>query len=57
MPDTVTAEKTGDGAEHTFHLFVQPKDDAVELWEGARSGVQAAEDFFNADQVLIPFTP
>jgi intermediate cleaving peptidase 55 len=28
---------------------VRPKDVKVELWEGARSGVQAAEDVFNAD--------
>jgi intermediate cleaving peptidase 55 len=28
---------------------VRPKDTKAELWEGARSGVQAAEDVFNAD--------
>lgn len=28
---------------------MRPKDPKAELWEGARSGVQAAEDVFNAD--------
>ncbi|KAF2726148.1 peptidase M24 [Polychaeton citri CBS 116435] len=35
--------------EYHFHLFVRPKDAHAELWDGARSGVQAAEDVFNAD--------
>jgi hypothetical protein len=34
-----------------FHLFVRPKDEKAELWEGARSGIQAALDVFNADEV------
>jgi len=34
-----------------FHLFVRPKDEKAELWEGARSGIQAALDIFNADEV------
>ncbi|KAI9772374.1 MAG: hypothetical protein M1835_006278 [Candelina submexicana] len=50
-------QKTGDdstspsGGEHIFHLFVRPKDSKAEQWEGARSGMQAAQDVFNADQV------
>ena len=36
--------------EYTFHLFVRPKDDHAERWDGARSGVQAAQDVFNADE-------
>ena len=28
---------------------MRPKDEKAELWEGARSGIQAAEDVFNAD--------
>ncbi|KAF1813419.1 xaa-pro dipeptidase app [Eremomyces bilateralis CBS 781.70] len=43
-------EKTGDGAEHNFHLYVRPKDPRSELWEGARSGIEAAQDVFNADE-------
>jgi intermediate cleaving peptidase 55 len=43
-------EKHGDG-EHTFHLYVRPKDPKVEAWEGPRSGVDAAEDVFNADVI------
>ncbi|KAE9974435.1 hypothetical protein EG328_003821 [Venturia inaequalis] len=33
-----------------FHLFVRPKDPKAELWDGARSGEQAALDVFNADE-------
>ncbi|KAI9790997.1 MAG: hypothetical protein M1816_004564 [Peltula sp. TS41687] len=36
--------------QHVFHLFVRPKDAAAELWEGTRSGMQAALDVFNADE-------
>ncbi|KAF2453752.1 xaa-Pro aminopeptidase-like protein [Lineolata rhizophorae] len=42
-------EKTGPGGQHDFHLYVRPKDAKAELWDGARSGIQAAEDVFNAD--------
>ena len=43
-------EKGRSNIEYTFHLFVRPKDDQAELWDGARSGVQAAQDVFNADE-------
>ena len=36
-----------------FHLFVRPKDEKAELWDGARSGIQAALDVFNADEVTF----
>ncbi|KLJ09957.1 xaa-Pro aminopeptidase [Blastomyces silverae] len=39
----------GSGNDHVFHLYVREKDPKAELWEGARSGVQAAIDVFNAD--------
>ncbi|KAK2816015.1 hypothetical protein FQN49_008070 [Arthroderma sp. PD_2] len=41
---------TGHPGEHTFHLYVREKDARAELWEGARSGTQAAMDVFNADE-------
>ena len=41
----------GSGNNHILHLYVQEKDPRVELWEGARSGTQAAVDVFNADEV------
>lgn len=41
--------KDGAGTDHTFHLFVREKDPKAEVWEGARSGIQAAKDVFNAD--------
>lgn len=37
--------------QYIFHLFVRPKDPHAELWDGARSGEQAALDVFNADEV------
>lgn len=37
------------GADHTFHLYVREKDPKAEMWDGARSGTQAAVDVFNAD--------
>lgn len=49
------AEKPGNASdsEHVFHLLVRPKDETAELWDGARSGMQAAQDVFNADEVLL----
>lgn len=44
----------GSGDNHIFHLYVQEKDPKIELWEGARSGTQAAIDVFNADEVRDP---
>lgn len=38
------------GQDHTFHLYVREKDPRAEMWEGARSGTQAAVDVFNADE-------
>jgi intermediate cleaving peptidase 55 len=43
-------EKGTSDVEYTFHLFVRPKDAKAEQWDGARSGVQAAQDVFNADE-------
>ncbi|QIX01898.1 hypothetical protein AMS68_007415 [Peltaster fructicola] len=43
-------EKGQSDVEYTFHLFVRPKDERAETWDGARSGVQAAQDVFNADE-------
>lgn len=43
--------KSADDGDHIFHLFVRPKVDKVEQWEGVRSGTQAALDVFNADEV------
>ncbi|KAL1986600.1 hypothetical protein VTN96DRAFT_6178 [Rasamsonia emersonii] len=40
----------GSGDNHIFHLYVREKDPKAELWEGARSGTQAAMDVFNADE-------
>ncbi|KAF1349824.1 peptidase M24 [Delphinella strobiligena] len=50
-PDSVAIiEKGNSDVEYTFHLFVRPKDPKAEQWDGARSGIQAAQDVFNADE-------
>ncbi|KAI9712694.1 MAG: hypothetical protein M1820_001315 [Bogoriella megaspora] len=43
-------ENNGTDDDYTFHLYVRSKDPKSEIWEGARSGVQAAQDVFNADE-------
>ncbi|KAF1845096.1 xaa-Pro aminopeptidase-like protein [Cucurbitaria berberidis CBS 394.84] len=48
-PDALAIIEKLDDEEHAFHLYVRPKDPKVEAWEGPRSGVEAAEDVFNAD--------
>ena len=45
--------KSSDGNDHMFHLFVRPKDAKAESWEGTRSGLDAATDVFNADEVSL----
>ncbi|KIX05783.1 uncharacterized protein Z518_03755 [Rhinocladiella mackenziei CBS 650.93] len=42
--------KDATGTDHTFHLYVREKDPRAEIWDGARSGTQAASDVFNADE-------
>ncbi|RDW75173.1 hypothetical protein BP6252_06315 [Coleophoma cylindrospora] len=51
-PEAVAViRKTGPGIEdYLFYLFLRPKDAKAELWDGARSGEQAALDVFNADE-------
>lgn len=45
--------QSADGNDHVFHLFVRPKDSKAERWDGARSGLDAARDVFNADEVRL----
>jgi len=42
--------KSENGEGHIFHLYVREKESKAEIWEGARSGTQAALDVFNADE-------
>ncbi|KAG9992336.1 peptidase M24, partial [Aureobasidium melanogenum] len=50
-PEALAVIEKGDSdVEYTFHLFVRPKDVKAEQWDGARSGIQAALDVFNADE-------
>lgn len=48
-PDALAIIEKLDEEEHVFHLYVRPKDPKAEAWEGPRSGIDAAEDVFNAD--------
>ncbi|PHH74003.1 hypothetical protein CDD80_3424 [Ophiocordyceps camponoti-rufipedis] len=51
-PEAVAViEKTGSRlGDYLFRLFVRPKDAFQELWNGYRNGVDAATEFFNADE-------
>ncbi|KAK0628808.1 peptidase M24, structural domain-containing protein [Bombardia bombarda] len=43
-------QKTGPAlGDYAFHLLCRPKDPRAEQWSGPWSGLQAAEDVFNAD--------
>ncbi|ESZ95625.1 hypothetical protein SBOR_4021 [Sclerotinia borealis F-4128] len=49
-PEAIAVIQRLESSEFIFHLFVRPKDAQAELWDGARSGEQAALDVFNADE-------
>ncbi|KAG4032695.1 hypothetical protein MFRU_006g01610 [Monilinia fructicola] len=49
-PESIAVIQTLENSDFIFHLFVRPKDAHAELWDGARSGEQAALDVFNADE-------
>lgn len=54
-PEAVAViQRVGSLEEYSFHLFLRPKDAKAELWDGARTGEQAAMDVFNADEVCFP---
>ena len=48
---TASTGKAATGDDHIFYLFVRGKDFKAEIWDGARSGIQAASDVFNADEI------
>ena len=47
-------EKDDNGNKNNFkfYLFVQPKDQFAEKWEGYRTGIDGAVDIFNADEAF-----
>ncbi|CAD6503580.1 BgTH12-03240 [Blumeria graminis f. sp. triticale] len=50
-PEAVAViQKIGSFSSYKFSLFLRAKDAEAELWDGARSGEQAALDVFNADE-------
>lgn len=52
-PDSVCVlEKKGDNDDLVFHMAVPPSDPAAEQWEGERTGVEGAQEIFNADVSL-----
>lgn len=52
-PESLTVlRRTGDGpADYEFHLYCRPKDPRAEQWSGPWSGIDAARDVWNADEV------
>jgi hypothetical protein len=48
-PEALCIIDKRDGDDPVFRMLVREKDSRAEMWEGARSGVQAAMDVFNAD--------
>ncbi|RLV95897.1 Intermediate cleaving peptidase 55 [Spathaspora sp. JA1] len=53
-PDAIAiVEKKGDNEENDvfLHMLVPPRNPAKELWEGAKSGLEGALEYFNADLV------
>lgn len=54
-PDVVAViEKvndTGTDEDVVFHMIVPPKNEATDLWEGDKNGLEGAFDYFNADEV------
>jgi Xaa-Pro aminopeptidase len=47
-PDAVAVLRTDGGPEYT--LYVQPRDEAAEIWTGYRPGVDGAKSDFGADE-------
>ena len=36
-------------------MFVPPKNQGIEMWDGSRTGVHGAIDVFGADEVIIRY--
>ncbi|KAF9973728.1 hypothetical protein BGZ73_002997 [Actinomortierella ambigua] len=52
-PDSALAlEKDNSSRGYRMTMFVAPKNAHVEMWEGARTGVDAAREIFGADEAL-----
>src|SRR5690606_36417044 len=45
----VITQKPGEGTKS--HLFVRPKDEFAEMWQGKRLGVDHTKDVFDFDEV------
>ncbi|KAK6459937.1 peptidase M24, structural domain-containing protein [Scheffersomyces coipomensis] len=51
-PNTIAIIEKGINDEDVnLHMIVPPKNPQLELWEGPKSGLEGAYDFFNADYV------
>jgi intermediate cleaving peptidase 55 len=50
----IAKEGEGESGDYKFWMFVRGKDKKAELWDGARSGVDAARDVWNADEACLP---
>ncbi|KAI5303388.1 hypothetical protein KEM56_007608 [Ascosphaera pollenicola] len=49
-PNAVAVIGNTGGPGHIFHLYCREKNERLEMWEGTRSGAQAAVEVFNADE-------
>lgn len=48
-PDSILVLIVNEKQEMTSTLFMRPKDKHAELWDGPRTGVEVAPDFFGVD--------
>lgn len=44
-------EKNDSPKGYKMTMFVAPKNANIEMWEGARTGIEAAKEVFGADEV------
>ncbi len=51
-PETVVVLRPGDEDGHRFTLFVRPRNEEREVWEGRRLGPERAKEALGADQVF-----
>jgi len=54
-PDSaLVLEKDSSPRGYKMTMFVAPKNANIEMWEGPRTGIEAAKEVFGADEVILP---
>lgn len=51
-PNSILVLEKNETDQFKFYLFVQPKDEFAEKWEGFRTGFDGASEIFNADEAF-----